>query len=189
MAKKALKAVPTPEVIRLDLGCGKFKTPGFIGVDRRKFEGVDVECELTGPWPWADGSVEEIRASHVVEHFSGVERVHIFNEMYRVMRIGAKALIITPYWCSNRAYGDFTHQWPPVTEMLYNYLWRDWRLNNAPDNDISVNPQGYTCDFDYTYGYAMHPTIQAKNQEAQMYALSFYKEAAQDLICTLTKAR
>ena len=132
MAKKALASVTTPLNLKLNLGCGKTKMPGFINVDRRNFPEVDAVADLTQAWPWSDGSVEEIHASHIVEHFSGLERVHIFNEMYRVMRIGAKALIITPYWCSNRAYGDFTHQWPPVTEMLYNYLWKDWRMGNAP---------------------------------------------------------
>jgi hypothetical protein len=190
MAKKtALKTVPQAENLKLDLGCGKRKKEGFIGVDQHAFEGVDQVVNLKGPWPWGNGSVEEIHMSHCLEHFNGNERVHIFNEMYRVMRIGAKATIMTPYWCSNRAYGDFTHQWPPVSEMLYNYLWKAWRLENAPDNDSSVNPSGYHCDFDYTYGYSVHPTIQAKNQEAQMYALSFYKEAASDLICTITKSR
>ena len=184
-----LTVVEPKSITRLDLGCGKNKKEGFTGVDRSSFPGVDVVHDLMNPWPWSDGSVEEIHMSHCLEHFNGNERVHIFNEMYRVMRIGAKATIITPYWCSNRAYGDFTHQWPPVSEMLYNYLWKAWRMDNAPDNDISVNPKGYACDFDYTYGYSVHPTIQAKNQEAQMYALSFYKEAASDLICTITKSR
>lgn len=190
MSKKGkLKAVYVQEPIKLDLGCGKNKKAGFFGVDQYAYDGVDKVLNLRDPWPWGDDTVDEIHASHVIEHFTGVERVHIFNEMYRVMQKGAKALIITPYWCSNRAYGDYTHQWPPVTEMLYNYLWQEWRLANAPHNDASVHGDGYSCDFDFTYGYTVHPTIQTKNQEAQMFALSFYKEAAQDLICTLTKNR
>jgi hypothetical protein len=187
-----MNAVSTEVVaspLKLDLGCGKTKRAGFVGVDRRKFDGVDVVAELTAPWPWADGSVEEVHMSHVLEHFTGRERVHIFNELYRVLVKGGKATIITPYWCSNRAYGDFTHQWPPVGEMLYFYLWKEWRLANAPDNDIQWNPDGYSCDFDYAYHYNVHPTIAAKHQEAQVFAFSFYKEAAQDMICTLTKNR
>lgn len=190
MAKKTqLKEVPKAQNLKLDLGCGKNKREGFLGVDEIKFDNVDVVANLRQKWPWEDGSVEEVNMSHVLEHFTAEERVHVFNELYRVLRIGGKALIITPYWCSNRAYGDFTHQWPPVCEMLYNYLWREWRKANAPHNDIEFNPKGYSCDFDYAYGYNVHPTIQQKNQEAQVFALSFYKEAAQDLICTVTKNR
>jgi hypothetical protein len=186
MKKKLQAVIPSPSY-KLDLGCGKSKKEGFLGVDRRSFPGVDVVMELTGKWPWADGSVEEIHMSHVLEHFTGKERVHIFNEMYRVMRAGSKSTIITPYWCSNRAYGDFTHQWPPVSEMLYFYLSKEWRDKNAPDNDIEWNPDGYNCDFDCTWGYSINPQIAVKAQEAQMFALTFYKEAASDLVATLVK--
>jgi len=187
VVKAKLRAIIPSKPIKLDLGAGKNKKEGFLGVDRRKFPGIDIVTDLNAKWPWKDGTVEEIHMSHVLEHFSGFERVHIFNEMYRVMRADAKATVITPYWCSNRAYGDFTHAWPPVSEMLYFYLDKKWRLANAPDNDIEWNSEGYNCDFNCTWGYNMHQQILAKTQEAQMFALSFYKEAAQDLICTLVK--
>ena len=34
------------DVLKLDLGCGTRKRPGFRGVDSRKFEGVDVVADL-----------------------------------------------------------------------------------------------------------------------------------------------
>src|SRR5579859_7455145 len=124
--------VETKPVYKLDLGCGPHKKAGFIGVDSRAFDGVDVVADLCGVWPWADESVEEIHASHVLVHFTAAQRVHVFNEMHRVLIKGGKALIITPHWASGRAYGDFTHQWPPVCEMSYYYLNREWHENNAP---------------------------------------------------------
>lgn len=172
--------------LKLDLGCGVNKKPGFLGVDRRAFDGVDVVADLTGTWPWADNTVEEINLNHVLEHFSGVERVHIFNEMYRVLIPGGKALIATPHWCANRAYGDFTHQWPPVSEMLYWYLSKTWRKQNAPDNDIEWNSQGYNCDFEAQWGYTLHPELRDKAQERVGFSQTFYKEACQDLVATLT---
>jgi hypothetical protein len=188
MARRALKAVIRTEPIRLDLGCGKNKKEGFLGVDRRKFEGVDVVQDLLKPWQWKDDTVAEIHMSHALEHFSGRERVFIFNEMYRVMQTGAKATIITPHWCSNRAYGDFTHQWPPVSEMAYYYISKKWRLENAPDTDIQWNPEGYSCDFQATAGYSsIHPGLQSRNDEAKQFAFAYYKEAAGDMIATLVK--
>ena len=188
MAKKALKVVVPSDPIKLDLGCGKRKQEGFIGVDRRKFDGVDIVHDLLNPWPWKDDSVAEIHMSHTLEHFTGEQRVFIFNEMCRVLQKGAKATIITPLWSSNRAYGDFTHQWPPVSEMLYFYLAKKWRDDNAPDNDIQWNPKGYSCDFDATWGYSgIHQTWANRTDEVKMFALSFYKEAAGDLQATLVK--
>src|SRR5713226_6238945 len=174
-------------LLKLDLGAGKHKKEGFLGVDRRAFEGVDVVTDLTTVWPWADDSVEEIHMSHVLEHFTGPQRVHLFNEMYRVLIKGGKTTLITPHWCSNRAYGDFTHQWPPVSEMLYFYLSKTWRHDNAPDNDIEWNPEGYNCDFEATWGYSIHQEFATKSQDRVGFATQFYKEACQDLIATLTK--
>ena len=186
MAKTALKAVKVAPEIKLDLGCGKNKKEGFTGVDQRKFEGVDVVLNLLkAPWPWKSGSVAEIHMSHAMEHFGGKDRVQIVNEMYRVMRVGAKATIATPYWASGRAYGDFTHQWPPVCEMWYQYLNKKWREENAPDNDIKWNPDGYSCDFECTGGYALHPVFVPKNQDAQQFATQFNKEAVQDMTWTM----
>lgn len=168
--------------IKLDLGCGKNKREGFTGVDCLDFEGVDVVCNLgAGTWPWADGSVEEVHCSHFVEHLNGSERIHFVNELYRVLQPGGKAQIIVPHWGSCRAYGDLTHQWPPVSEFWFYYLDKDWRAANAPHN------VDYSCDFAATWGYSLHPSIQSRNQEYQMFAMSNYKEACQDLIATLVK--
>jgi len=185
-----MNAVTTEEVqpLRLDLGCGKHKKEGFLGVDRKPFEGVDVITDLMQRWPWEDNSVDEINMQHVLEHFTGEERVHIMNEMYRVLVKGGKATVSTPHWCSSRAYGDFTHQWPPVGEMFYFYLSKKWRMDNSPDNDIEWNPKGYNCHFEVTMGHTIHQEFVTKHQDKQMYALQFYKEAAQDLIATLVKA-
>lgn len=188
MAKRALKSIIKTEPLKLDLGCGKRKKEGFIGVDRRKFEGIDIVHDLlVFPWPWADESVAEIYMSQVMEHFTNMERVKIVNEMYRVMQKGATAQVTTPYWCSNRAYGDFTHKWPPVSEFWFYYLNKKWRSTEAPDNDIEWNPDGYSCDFECTWGYSLHPEFQTKNQERQTYAIQFLKDSVFDIIATLKK--
>lgn len=174
--------------MKLDLGCGPRKKEGFLGVDQYAMEGVDVVLNIgVDPWPWEDGTVEEINASHFLEHLTAAQRVHFMNEACRVMKDGAKATIITPHWASNRAYGDFTHQWPPVAEMFYYYLKREWRATNASHTDIKWNPAGYSCDFDATWGYSFSPELASRSQEHVQFALQNYKEAATDLFATLTK--
>lgn len=139
------------------------------------------------PWPWADGSVEEAHASHFLEHLTSDERCHFVNELFRVLVPGGKCQIIVPHWASNRAYGDPTHQWPPVSEMWFYYLSKDWRIANAPHTDASVWAPGFGCDFVATWGYAMRQDLTVRNQEFQQYALANFKEAAQDTIATLVK--
>lgn len=101
--------------------------------------------------------------------------------LYRVLKPGTKATLVVPHWASCRAYGDLTHQWPPVSEFWFFYLSKAWREQHAPHNDF------YTCDFDATWGYSLHPAVQQMEQQAQAQAIQFWKEAIQDIFATLTK--
>jgi hypothetical protein len=151
-------------------------------------DGVDTVMKIgTAKWPFADNSIEEAHSSHFVEHLTAQERVHFYNELHRVMKKGAKATIITPHWASNRAYGDPTHQWPPVSEMSFYYLKQDWRDSQAPHTDKKWNKDGFSCNFEAVYGYSFSPELASRNQEYVQFALANYKEAAQDLHATLTK--
>lgn len=156
-------------------------------MDTIAFPGVDAVTDLRKPWPWPDGSVAEVHCSHFIEHLTALERVHFVNELHRVLRVGGKALLVAPHWASNRAYGDPTHQWPPVSEMWFYYLLRSWRLKEAPHTDAQHNPLGFSCDFDATWSYTLHPALSSRNQEYQAHAISFWKEAASDLVATLTR--
>ncbi len=174
--------------MKLDFGCGKNKAPGYIGVDVIGFKDdkgedlVDVIMDAgKDPWPWADESVDEANASHFLEHLEPQERVHFVNELYRVLKKGGKLNFRVPHWASNRAYGDLTHKWPPVAEMWFFYLNKDWRAINAPHNDF------YKCDFDAAWGYDPTPALATRNEEFRSMALQFFKEAAADMVGVLTK--
>lgn len=180
MAKKQAKVALVEEPLKLDLGCGKNPREGFVGVDSRDF-GQKLVVDLRQTWPWKDNSVEEAHCSHFIEHLTAQERIHFVNELYRVLKPDAKCTIIVPHWSSCRAYGDLTHQWPPVSEFWFYYLNTEWRKANAPHNDE------YSCNFECAWGYNMHQAISARNQEYQQHALTFFKEAAQDLVATFIK--
>jgi hypothetical protein len=179
---KKLAQVAKVELRKLDLGCGKNPRAGYSGVDERDF-GQPITHDLRTAWPWRDGTVESVVCSHFVEHLTGSERIHFANELYRVLIPGGKAEIITPHWASCRAYGDMTHQWPPVSEFWFYYLSKVWREQNAPHND------GYTCDFACTWGYSMRQDLLSRNTEFQQFALQNHKEAAQDMVATMVAVK
>lgn len=200
MAQAELKQVEeTKPMLKLDLGCGKNKREGFLGVDSIAFEPVDRLADLGAErWQLAsyaldddgsvmrgdgieleDGSVDEAHCSHFIEHLTWPQRVNFFNELYRVMKVGAQCQLILPHWASARYYGDPTHK-EPMSEFAFYYLDREWRKSNAPH-------VGYTCDFAVTWGYSLHQSLTSRNQEYQQHAIQFWKEAAQDIIATLTK--
>ncbi len=172
---------------KCDFGCGPNKKQGFLGFDSIKFPNVDFTVDLRKAWPISNSCVSEAHSSHFVEHLNAMERVHFFNELWRVMKVGAKATIITPHWSSCRAYGDPTHQWPPCGEFMWFYLKKEWRMGNAPHTDESNLKGGFNCNFDVVWGYSLEPGVAARNQEYQQYAMTYLKEACQDMISTLTK--
>ena len=193
--KKNIPPSAPAEPIKLDLGCGPGKRAGFTGVDQTAFPGVDIVTDLRDRWPWDDNTVEEAHCSHTLEHFDSMERVHFINELWRVLKAGAKATLICPHWSSCRAYGDPTHKWPPVSEFAFFYWKRDWRMANAPHTDITNLKTGFntnldcglSCNFDVTWGYSLNPEVAMRNQEYQQMAMTYYKEACLDVIATLTK--
>lgn len=189
-AYKARVATPPPPVLfKLDLGCGTKKQAGFHGVDIRQFPGVDQVVDLGNEkWPWADASVDEAYSSHMVEHLSWVQRVHFFNELGRVLKVGAKCQVIMPHWSSARFYGDPTHQ-AAFSEFGWFYLLKSWREANAPhvDSVMAPGPLAYSCDFDVSYGYSMHGGLTGRNNEFVQFAMTYYLEARQDMIATLVR--
>lgn len=166
--------------LKLDLGCGSKPKEGFLGVDIQDFGRSDITVfDLRLDWKWEDSSVDEVYSNQFIEHLTAEQRIHFANELYRVLKPEATAEIITPHYASGRAFGDLTHQWPPVSEWWFLYLSRAWRKENAPHTcDI------YTCDFDVRFGVSLDDQIALRNQEFQQFATRYYREAAQDLCST-----
>ena len=185
---QALKKLEPKSLLKLDLGCGPHPKEGFDGVDQYGFGGkVKHVLDLRKtPWPWKTSSVEEINCSHFLEHLIASERCSFLNECYRILIPNGKMTLITPHWASNRAYGDPTHQWPPVSEMFFYYLSKKWRDENAPHTDASIWKQGFSCDFEAGWGYSFATSLASRNQEYRQFALENYKEAALDTMATLT---
>ena len=132
-------------------------------------------------WPIIpDDSVDEAFSSHFVEHLTGTERIHFFNELGRVLKKGAKATIITPDWSHACAYGDPTHQWPPMSSWYALYLNKGWRDQNAPH-------VSYTCDFDWAHGASWDEWLNVRNNETKMFAMARYINSTRDLHVNLVK--
>jgi SAM-dependent methyltransferase len=188
-------------MLKIDIGCGPNKKPDHIGIDQYAFPGVDHVFDVANEgaaWPFEDQSIDEAWSSHFLEHLDARGRCRFANELFRVMKPGAKAFLIVPHWASNRAFGDPTHAWPPVSEMWPLYLNRMWRMGspdaappvpaNAPHTDRSRLPWGYDCDFDVISTPAgLHPICNGRNQEWLQFAVVAYKEVITDMQITLTR--
>lgn len=76
--------------IRLNLGAGRTVIPGFTSVDIK--DGKHV-YPLTD---YADNSVSEIYASHVLEHFGAEDTIKVVREWVRVLKPGGRIRIAVP---------------------------------------------------------------------------------------------
>ncbi len=95
--------------IKLNLGSGERKIPGFINVDMN-VDGADIKHDLNKyPYPFKENSIDFIRASHILEHLK--EPMDFFVEIHRILKSGAKARIIIPHCnADGGAYGAMDHR-------------------------------------------------------------------------------
>lgn len=96
-------------MITLDIGCGKFKTPGSIGIDCHALPGVDIVHDANNPFTmFADNSIDKIIMSHCLEHLD--DTVQVIIEMHRMLRTGGLLIIDVPHVSSLQAFADPTHK-------------------------------------------------------------------------------
>ena len=78
--------------MNLNLGCSDAHRAGYVNVDI--CPPADQIADLTARWPWADGTVDAIRAFDIIEHLP--DRVHTMNEAWRVLKSGGRFEICVP---------------------------------------------------------------------------------------------
>lgn len=95
----------------IDLGCGKNKVKGAIGIDNVELEGVDIVHDLTVlPYPFSDNSIDYLYCRHVLEHFEPTTRDKVISEIGRILKPGGKVEIRVPHAFCIAAFGDPTHK-------------------------------------------------------------------------------
>jgi glycosyltransferase involved in cell wall biosynthesis len=93
--------------MKLNLGCCDAPLAGFINIDVTPGPGVDEVADLRRPWPWSDSSIDYIRAWDIIEHLP--DKIFTMNELWRVLKQGAKAEIVVPTTDGPGAWQDPTH--------------------------------------------------------------------------------
>ena len=82
--------------LKLHLGCGTNKLPGWINIDSVKGCDPDQLLDLREPLPYADQSVDEIMAEDLLEHFDKYMRYAVFGEWARVLKVGGTITVQVP---------------------------------------------------------------------------------------------
>ncbi|MHC4591192.1 MAG: glycosyltransferase [Planctomycetota bacterium] len=118
--------------VRIDLGCGRFKRRGHVGIDIDSQSGADIVCDVTAGLPLDTSSVDRLAADNLLEHI-GDGLVELMNEIWRVCKPGAEVEITVPLFPSDKAMADPTHR-RYFTEETFSYFDSNssiWRLFGA----------------------------------------------------------
>jgi SAM-dependent methyltransferase len=106
----------SPVVINLGAGSEARLHPNYVNVDSLPAEGIDTVHNLMEfPWPFDDGSADEIRAIDLIEHLPVHTRdyeptlVKFVEEAHRILRPGGVLFMQTPHWQSPNLFIDPTH--------------------------------------------------------------------------------
>ena len=142
------------EGVNLDLGSNGTPQKGFLGVDRRAVPGVSFVWDLEMlPWPFPDHCVDQILASHLLEHISPKVTVSFWDEMWRIMKPDGQLLVVVPHGqsygymqdpthCSPYVEATFAYFCPAHVSQLYTiYRPKPWtlhRINSFPMGNIEA---------------------------------------------------
>jgi len=113
--------------MKLNLGARTTKIPGFKNADIKKMPGVDIVADIS-MLPLRDNTVEEIYASHCLEHFSHTRTLDVLKEWYRVLSQGSKIYIAVPDF--DRAV-EIYRQNGFMSDWIRNFLWGDQQYREA----------------------------------------------------------
>lgn len=108
--------------IRLDIGCGANKQKNFVGMDKRKLEGVDIVHDLERfPYPLPKDICLTIVGSHIVEHIKPWLMIDFMDELWRIAKVGCQLALAMPYGVSHGFVQDPTHC-NPCNETTFQYF-------------------------------------------------------------------
>jgi SAM-dependent methyltransferase len=93
--------------LKLNIGCGNKRIPGFTGVDRFPCKGADYVCDVTKGLPFADDTVDEVLMDNFIEHVLDIPG--LMQEVLRVCRDVAVISILTPHFSAHSSWRDPTH--------------------------------------------------------------------------------
>lgn len=81
---------------KLHLGCGNKKIEGFINIDVRDIDGVDLVEDITNLKSIKNSSVDLIYVSHVLEHIGRNEYLDVLKRWYCLLNDGGILRIAVP---------------------------------------------------------------------------------------------
>lgn len=93
----------------LNMGCGELSQPDCLNADIRKTSIVETIVDFDRfPYPFKDGSFDNVYAVDIIEHLDDV--IKVMEEIHRILKSNGKVFIRTTYWKMEQSFRDPTHR-------------------------------------------------------------------------------
>lgn len=149
------------DMLKLHLGSGYKRFPGYLNVDLDQLTIPDYAFDLTGPWPFDANIVSHVIAHHVMEHLGDPGFFYFLKELYRVCESGAIIDVVVPHHRHDCFLNDPTHRRPITIEgmKLFSKKHNDYCV--AVGDGSSRLGHNYDVDFEITdFKYNIDPLYQ-----------------------------
>lgn len=165
--------------MKLNLGAGYKHKEGYVNIDDDQLTNPDYVINLDDKnikLPFEDDSVEEILASHILEHI-GEGFIPLMQELYRVSKDGCILDIIVPHERHDVFTGDPTHKRPITVNGMY--LFDKKYVKSHMDEYASSSGLAYKfkinfemIHFEYEYDPFYIPLIESIEQKKKLNQLT-----------------
>ncbi|MEM6898883.1 MAG: class I SAM-dependent methyltransferase [Pseudomonadota bacterium] len=166
-------------MIILDIGCGRKKLPGSIGIDASTMSDADHIIDLNSePLPMKENSVDYVHSSHALEHFSKDGFFWIMGEIYRVLKPDATLYIVVPYFNTNLNIGNIFHN----NNIAFNE--HTFRFFSSAATTPALLPEDYATPSCPQWGlrYSAHMELgtEFELQHTELYYLPEFQNASSE---------
>lgn len=127
---------------KLNIGCGDDVIDGWANLDRDD-HGQEFIADVLGPIgiPWGDGWFDLVYANHFLQSFGWDDLERVTAEIARVMRPGARILILVPHIVQAfHAYDSGNTQWSGFRAIS-----EPWDLDRKFAHYLTWGGQNRTC--------------------------------------------
>lgn len=152
--------------IKLNLGCGYDRRPGYINIDVDPATKPDVIHDLYQPLPYKTGTVDQILLQDVLEHFTLQDGLKLLLECQRVLKKNGSLVVRVPNVSA------IIQKYANQPDLMYLFLYGDTTANGV----WGAHKAGYD------------PEVLARHLENTKLQLSSWTTDDTNYVFTLVKA-